>query len=67
VKDGTFDEDAVRYTHLRGATAHVVLLNAALNCLWAPAFAALWLPNSPVSQRIQFFRDYPDYCPMHPP
>ncbi len=64
IKDRTFDEDAVRYKHLKGATAHVMLLNMTLNCLWAPAFASLWLPHTPLSRRIQFFQDHPDYCPL---
>lgn len=67
MKDGTVDEDAVRDKPLGGATAHVVRLAAVLTCLWAPAFAAWWLPSSPLSQRIQFFRDHPDDGPMHPP
>ena len=67
VKDGTFDEDAVRYKYLEGAMAHVVLLNTVMNCLWAPVLAAWWLPNTPLAHRIQFLRDHPDYCPIQPP
>ena len=67
VKDRTFDEDAVRYKHLGGATAHVVLLNTVMNALWAPVFTAWWLPHTPLSHRIQFFRDHPSYCPFLPP
>ena len=67
VKDGTFDEDAVRYKHLGGATAHVMLLNTVMNCLWAPALAPLWPSDAPLSHRIQFFRDHPDYCPIRSP
>jgi len=39
VEDNTFAEDAVRYKHLGGATAPVILLNTVGNSLWAPAFA----------------------------
>lgn len=67
VKDGTFDEDAARYKQVTGAQAHVVLLNMVMNCLWAPALASLWPVASPLSERLQFFRDHPDYCPFRPP
>jgi len=67
VKDHTFGEDGVRYKHLKGATAHVVLLNTVMNCLWAPAFSAFWPPDAPLSHRLQFFHEHPEYCPIRPP
>ena len=63
-KDRTFSEDSVRYKHLKGALAHVSLINFALNCLWAPVFKSFWNPNAPVSHRIRFFQDNPDYLPF---
>jgi len=67
VKDHTFDEDGVRYKPLQGAMAHVVWLNTVMNYLWAPAFAAFWSAEAPLSQRLQFFRDHPEYCPIRSP
>lgn len=67
MKDRTYHEDSVRYKHLEGANAHVFLLNMVLNCLWAPAFDSFWQPNTPLSHRIQFFYDHPEYSPFTPP
>ena len=65
IKDNTFHEDKVRYKSLNGASSHVSLLNIAWNCLSAPAFEQYW-KGMPMSHRIQFFKDHPEYNPLEP-
>jgi hypothetical protein len=63
IKDNTFHEDKIRYKSIDGAMAHVSLLNSAWNCLSAPVFNGFW-KEEPMSCRIQFFKDYPEYNPI---
>lgn len=63
IKDNTFQEDKVRYKTVAGAMGHVAMLNVAWNCLYAPVFESYW-PNKPMSCRIQFFKDHPEYSPL---
>jgi len=63
VKDNTFREDGVRYKSIEGATSHVSLLNFAFNCLSAPVFGGYWR-REPLSCRIQFWKDRPEYNPL---
>ncbi|MCP4670882.1 MAG: hypothetical protein GY857_06215 [Desulfobacula sp.] len=63
IKDNTFQEDKVRYKLIEGATAHVALLNVAWNGLYAPVFDSFW-QGEPMSCRIQFLKDYPEYNPF---
>ena len=63
IKDNTFQEDKVRYKSVEGAMAHVSLLNVAWNCFNAPMFDDYW-HGEPMSYRIQFFKDHPEYNPM---
>lgn len=65
VKDNTFREDWVRYKSIGGATSHVSLLNFAFNCLSAPVFEGYW-KGEPLSCRIQFWKDHPEYNPLRP-
>lgn len=62
-KDNVFHEDNVRYKSLQGAKSHVSLLNCVCNSFWAPVFDSYWL-NQPMSYRIQFFKDHPEYNPL---
>lgn len=62
-KDNHFDEDKVRYKSLQGAKAHVMLLNSVCNTFWSPIFENYW-ENRPISYRIQFFKDHPEYNPL---
>jgi hypothetical protein len=63
IKDNTFQEDKVRYKSLDGATSHVSLLNFAWNGLSAPVFEGYWR-GEPMSHRIQFWKDHPEYNPF---
>ena len=63
VKDNTFHEDKVRYGSINGAMSHVTLLNFACNCLSAPVFEGYWR-GEPMSCRIQFWKDHPEYNPL---
>lgn len=63
VKDNTFCEDKARYKSVEGAMSHVSLLNFACNCLSAPIFEGYW-KGEPMSCRIRFWKDYPDYNPF---
>lgn len=63
IKDNTFHEDRVRYRSIDGAMAHVSLLNCAWNCLSAPIFEDYWR-GEPMSHRIQFWKDHPEYNPL---
>ena len=63
IKDHTFQEDKVRYKSLEGATSHVSLLNFGWNCLSAPVFEDYWR-GEPMSHRIQFWKDHPEYNPL---
>ncbi len=63
VKDNTFHEDKVRYKTVQGAMGHVTLLNAACNSLSAPIFENWW-NGEPMSCRIQFLKDNPEYNPL---
>ena len=62
-KDNIFFEDRVRYKSIDGTKAHVALLNFTCNAFWAPAFDSYW-QNQPMSSRIQFFKDHPEYNPL---
>jgi hypothetical protein len=64
IKDNTFQEDKVRYKSIKGAMAHVALLNIAWNCLHAPVFDGFW-QGEPLNCRIQFLKDYPEYNPLN--
>jgi len=66
IKDNTFQEDKVRYKSIKGTTAHVMLLNVAWNCLYAPVFDGYW-QEEPINCRIQFLKDYPEYNPLNLP
>jgi hypothetical protein len=63
IKDNTFQEDKVRYKSLNGAMSHVSLLNFAWNCLSAPVFEDYWR-GEPMSGRIQFWKNYPEFNPL---
>ncbi len=63
VKDNPFQEDRARYKSVNGAMAHVSMLNLAWNCLSAPMFEGFWR-GEPMSHRIQFWKDNPDYNPF---
>ncbi len=63
IKDNTFQEDKVRYKSVEGAMAHVALLNVAWNCFNAPVLDGYW-NGEPMSCRIQFFKDHPEYNPL---
>lgn len=63
IKNNTFHEDKVRYKSVIGAMAHVALLNLAWNCLSAPIFIGFW-KGEPMSCRMQFWKDYPEYNPL---
>lgn len=63
IKDNTFHEDKVRYKTIRGAMAHVSLLNSSWNSLSAPVFKQYWNDQS-MSVRIQFWKDRPEYNPF---
>lgn len=64
VKDRTFSEDKARYASVEGAMARTFVDNVACNFLRAPVFESFWLPEAPLSHRLQFWRDQPDYCPF---
>ena len=64
VKDRTLREDTSRYAHVEGAMARSVLDNTLCNLLRAPVFDSFWPAEAPLSHRLQFWRDHPDYCPM---
>ena len=63
IKDNTFHEDKVRYRSINGAMSHVSLLNFAWDCLSAPVFEQYWR-GEPMSCRIQFWKDHPEYNPF---
>lgn len=63
VKDNTFCEDKARYKSVKGAMSHVSLLNFACNCLSAPIFEGYW-KGEPMSCRIRFWKDHPEYNPF---
>lgn len=63
IKDNTFHEDKVRYRSINGAMSHVSLLNIAWDCLSAPVFEQYWR-GEPMSCRIQFWKDHPEYNPL---
>lgn len=63
IKDNTFNEDKVRYKTIKGAKAHVSLINISWNCLSAPAFEQYWA-RQPMNSRIQFWKDHPEYNPF---
>lgn len=64
VKDRVFQEDKARYRHISGANARIRLNNVAFNLLNAPLFQCFWELDAPLSHRIQFLRDHPDYNPL---
>ena len=63
IRDNTFHEDRVRYKTISGAMSHVSLLNIAWDCLSAPVFRSYWKAE-PMSCRIQFWKDHPEYNPL---
>jgi hypothetical protein len=63
IKDNTFHEDKVRYKTIKGAMAHVSLLNIAWNCLYAPVFEN-YRNGEPMNFRMQFWKDFPEYNPF---
>jgi len=63
IKDNTFSEDKVRYKSVEGTMGHVALLNIAWNFLNSPVFSGYW-HGRPMSYRIQFLKDYPEYTPL---
>ena len=62
-KDHHFSEDKVRYKSIQGAKSHVMMLNSICNLFWAPALENYWW-NMPISYRMQFFKDHPEYNPF---